>query len=214
MPDKREVIDSRDRSASPVFVDVTGRRRRRMRRFGYAAAALCGGYSIMIGISLAGGPVSPQTLLPKVGGGGQTKVAPSAKHRPPADDGPGALPPLRPSRPVRTPAAPPAPRPSGSTPSGAVPSPPAPDERRTGPQAPSGTPAATPSRTAGSTPASPPADSASPSASPPATGEPAAVDERRDTTGAGSTGAEPQAAAATPLAAESAPTASAAGAEE
>src|SRR5690606_40914573 len=68
-------------------LDATGRRRRRLRRLGYAAAALCGGYSIMIGISLAGGPVNPQTLLPSVGGGGDTNVVPSPKHRPPSDDG-------------------------------------------------------------------------------------------------------------------------------
>lgn len=211
MPDKREVIDSGDRSASPVFVDVTGRRRRRMRRLGYAAAALCGGYSIMIGISLVGGPVTPQTLLPKVGGGGETKVAPSSKHRPSADDGPGALAPLRPSWPVRTHAAPPAlPRPSESAPSGAVPLPPAPaDERRTGPQVPVGTPAATPSQPAATPPATPPTGPVSPSASPSATGEPPAAGERRD-----NTGAEPQAAATAPLVVESDPTAPAAGAQE
>ncbi|GAA0566467.1 hypothetical protein [Actinomadura livida] len=211
MPDKQEVIDSRDRSASPVFVDVTGRRRRRLRRLGYAAAALCGGYSIMIGISLVGGPVTPQTLLPRVGGGDETKVVPTSKHRPPADDGPAALPPPRPSWPVRgTPgSAPPLPRVSGSAPSGAVPSPPASDERRTGPRA----PAVTPSRPGGTPPAAPPADPASPSESPPETGEPAAVDERRADVGAESTGAEPQAAAATPLTVESDPTAPAAGAQ-
>ncbi|MEU8343395.1 hypothetical protein SAMN05443665_106126 [Actinomadura meyerae] len=222
MPDKREVIDSRDRSASPVFVDVTGRRRRRLRRAGYAAAALCGGYSIMIGISLAGGPVSPQTLLPKVGGG-ETKVAPSPKHRPPAEDGPAALPPLRPSlpgpsRPARTPGpAPAAPRASGSVPSapsGAVPSPPPPDERRARPQGPTGTPATTPSQPGGDPPAARPAAPESPPESPPENGEPAAADERRDNTGAGQTGAEPQAAAATPQIAESEPTAPAAGARE
>ncbi|SFO53723.1 hypothetical protein SAMN04489713_10731 [Actinomadura madurae] len=209
MPDKQEMIDSRDRSASPVFVDVTGRRRRRLRRLGYAAAAVCGGYSIMIGISLMGGPVSPQTLLPKMVGGGETKVTPSSKHRPPPDDGPGALPPPRPSWPARTPGAPPtAPRASGSTPSGAVPSPSKPDGRRTGPQAPTSSPATPPSRSGGTPPATPPTDSPSPPASPPETGDPAGVDERRDTVEA-----EPQAAAATPSVAGSDPTAPAAGAQ-
>lgn len=214
MSDTREVIDSQDRSALPVFVDATGRRRRRLRRLGYAAAALCGGYSIMIGISLAGGPVNPQTLLPNVGGGGDTKVVPSPKHRPPSDDGPAALPHPRPSGPVQAPVVAPVPRASGSAPSGAAPSPPASDERRTGQNPPAGTPVTTPSRPGGGPPATPPTDSASPSTSPPEAGEPAAPDERRGDVGAESTGAgEPQAAAATPLGTESDPTAPAAGAQ-
>src|SRR5690606_18128609 len=124
MSDTREVIDSQDRSALPVFVDATGRRRRRLRRLGYAAAALCGGYSLMIGISLAGGPHNPETPLRSVGGGDDADDVPSPKHRPPPDDGPAALPRPRPSGPVQAPVVAPVPRASVSPPSGAAPSPP------------------------------------------------------------------------------------------
>src|SRR5690606_35067918 len=153
MSDTREVIDSQDRSALPVFVDATGRRRRRLRRLGYAAAALCGRYSIMLRISLAGGPVNPQTLLPNVGGGGDATGVPSPKARPPPDAGPPAPPRPRRSGPVQAPVVVPVPRASGSAPPGAAPAPPASDERRTGQKPPAGTPVTTPSRPGGGPPA-------------------------------------------------------------
>jgi hypothetical protein len=62
-----EVLDSSGPEPEPVFVDTTGRRRRRLRWAGYATGTACAGYSIMLAISLMGGPVSPRTLLPLPG---------------------------------------------------------------------------------------------------------------------------------------------------
>jgi len=224
MSDQREVIDSRDRHSAPIFVDVTGRRRRRMRRLGYAAAALCGGYAIMIALSLAGGPVSPQTLLPKViGEDGETKVVPGKKHgTPTSDDGPVGLPlprPLpRPSSPFRLPAAPApsGPAASGGAPSGAVPSSPAPGERRSPPQNPAEAPPAAPGGPGGAPPEAPPTSPETTPASPPAAEEPAVNEGERSTGGGGDAaiGAEPQGTAATPLATEGGPSATGAGDRE
>ncbi|MFA1537977.1 hypothetical protein [Actinomadura monticuli] len=224
MSDQREVIDSRDRHSAPIFVDVTGRRRRRMRRLGYAAAALCGSYAITIALSLAGGPVSPRTLLPKViGGDGETKVVPSEKHRPPTiDDGPVGLPlprPLpRPTAPFRLPAAPApsGPAASGSAPSGAVPSSPAPGERRSRPRNPAEAPPATPGGPGAAPPEAPPTTPETTPASPPAAEEPAANDGERSTGGGSDAaiGAEPQGTAAAPLTTESGPSAAGAGDRE
>ena len=201
MPDARDVIDSKSVPSSPVFVDVTGRRRKRLRRLGYAAAALCAGYSIMIAISLVGGPVSPQTLLPEVvTGDGDTKAVPSAEHRTPGTGvGRGAFPPAlpRPSGPGRTPTAPGTAGASGSpssevAPPGAAPSSPAPGNRRVRPR-PGGEPTAAPGD---ATPA-PATGSASPDTSPPAPDGP--VGEEEPATGDEADGAAPQGAAATPL---------------
>jgi hypothetical protein len=49
---------------APVFVDSTGRRRRLLRRFSYAFGAFCMVYGGLISLSLAGGPVSPNAVLP------------------------------------------------------------------------------------------------------------------------------------------------------
>jgi hypothetical protein len=51
-------------TASPVFVDSTGRRRRLLRRASYAFGALCMLYGGLVSVSLAGGPVSPSAVLP------------------------------------------------------------------------------------------------------------------------------------------------------
>jgi hypothetical protein len=51
-------------SASPVFVDSTGRRRRLLRRVSYAFGAFCMLYGGLVSVSLAGGPVSPHAVLP------------------------------------------------------------------------------------------------------------------------------------------------------
>jgi hypothetical protein len=48
----------------PVFVDVTGRRRRRLRRTAYVLAALALVYTVLVGISFTGVTVSPDTLVP------------------------------------------------------------------------------------------------------------------------------------------------------
>ncbi|MFI5840769.1 hypothetical protein ACIA8K_13780 [Catenuloplanes sp. NPDC051500] len=59
-----EALPINSPSAGPVFVDATGRRRKRVRRLAYAVGALCMVYTGMVGVSLAGGPVSPHALLP------------------------------------------------------------------------------------------------------------------------------------------------------
>ncbi|WP_175441457.1 hypothetical protein [Micromonospora humi] len=50
----------------PVFVDSTGRRRRRLRRLAYCAGAAGVLYTGLVGISFAGGPVTPDTVIPFV----------------------------------------------------------------------------------------------------------------------------------------------------
>ncbi len=52
---------------SPVFVDGTGRRRRRIAAAGYVAAAVCATYVGAVGISVAAGPISPLSDLPLAG---------------------------------------------------------------------------------------------------------------------------------------------------
>ncbi|MFD2767981.1 hypothetical protein [Micromonospora eburnea] len=48
----------------PVFVDPSGRRRRWLRRLAYGFGALGVGYTVMVGVSFAGGPARPETILP------------------------------------------------------------------------------------------------------------------------------------------------------
>lgn len=52
---------------SPVFVDSTGRRKRRFRTAGYLAGGLGMAYAAMLGLSFVGGPIGPGTLLPVPG---------------------------------------------------------------------------------------------------------------------------------------------------
>ncbi|MDT5035856.1 MAG: hypothetical protein QOE03_1041 [Micromonosporaceae bacterium] len=55
----------------PVFVDPTGRRRRRIRVACYAGATICVGYLALVAVSMAGGAAGPRALLPfaMLGGG-------------------------------------------------------------------------------------------------------------------------------------------------
>ncbi|MGW4462987.1 hypothetical protein [Micromonospora sp. NPDC004704] len=48
----------------PVFVDATGRRRRFVRYVAYGVGALALTYTALVGVSLAGGPVNPGSVLP------------------------------------------------------------------------------------------------------------------------------------------------------
>ncbi|WP_329108727.1 hypothetical protein OG792_08785 [Micromonospora sp. NBC_01699] len=48
----------------PVFVDATGRRRRFVRYLAYGIGLLGLTYTALVGISLAGGPVNPNSVLP------------------------------------------------------------------------------------------------------------------------------------------------------
>lgn len=50
----------------PVFVDPSGRRRRRVRRLAYGVGLVGLAYTVMVGVSFAGGPVSPETVVPFV----------------------------------------------------------------------------------------------------------------------------------------------------
>ena len=49
-----------------VFVDATGRRRRMLRRASYGFAAVCVAYGGLVGVSLAGGPVSTSGAISRV----------------------------------------------------------------------------------------------------------------------------------------------------
>jgi hypothetical protein len=49
---------------TPVFVDSTGRRRKVLRRLAYAFGGVCVAYGGLIGVSMAGGPVSSSAILP------------------------------------------------------------------------------------------------------------------------------------------------------
>ena len=50
--------------SAPVFVDSTGRRGRRIRFAFYGIGGLSLTYAGMVAMSLAGGPLNPETLLP------------------------------------------------------------------------------------------------------------------------------------------------------
>ncbi|SCL39368.1 hypothetical protein GA0074692_5339 [Micromonospora pallida] len=50
----------------PVFVDPSGRRRRWLRRLAYGFGVLGVGYTLMVGVSFAGGPARPETIVPFV----------------------------------------------------------------------------------------------------------------------------------------------------
>jgi hypothetical protein len=60
-PDTEEIVVAHP---SPVFVDSTGRRRRMLRKVAYGFGALCMVYGGLISVSLAGGPVSSNAVLP------------------------------------------------------------------------------------------------------------------------------------------------------
>jgi hypothetical protein len=50
--------------AAPVFVDITGRRRRWIRRGAIGGVTLVTAYGIVVALSFLGGPVPPNSLLP------------------------------------------------------------------------------------------------------------------------------------------------------
>lgn len=52
---------------SAVFVDSSGRRRRRFRMLGFIAGGVGVAYGVMLGLSFVGGPISPHALLPVPG---------------------------------------------------------------------------------------------------------------------------------------------------
>lgn len=78
----RQATDAATRPvASPVFVDATGRRRRRIRRAAFGLGIAAGSYCAVVVVSLLGGPVPPNVLLPLPGvhnGPASAKTATSA----------------------------------------------------------------------------------------------------------------------------------------
>ncbi|WP_298798147.1 hypothetical protein [Pseudonocardia sp. 73-21] len=53
-----------DVATSPVFVDGTRRRSRRVRRLAYVATSACAVYMVVVGASLAAGQRTPMLELP------------------------------------------------------------------------------------------------------------------------------------------------------
>ncbi|MBW8486600.1 hypothetical protein [Actinomadura parmotrematis] len=149
-----EVLDSSTADPAPVFVDATGRRRRRLRLAGAVLGLACCGYAAMLGVSLAGGPVSPRVLLPLPGVPEKAAVGEAGPkgHR------------VAPSRP----AAPPPARPAGAVPPAPAGRAPAPSTASAAPAARRAAPSssAAPKPPPAATPPPPAAPSASPSASP------------------------------------------------
>lgn len=79
------VLRRGDEQTSPVFVDSSGRRKRRLRRFAYAICAAAVLLVIVLWLSQAGGPVRPKPLDPcatsqagPAGGGSPTAPAGAA----------------------------------------------------------------------------------------------------------------------------------------
>ena len=67
-------------SSSPVFVDSSGRRRKTWRRLTIAVVAALCGYTGLLAVGFAGGPIPPAALLPIPGvpGNGPATTAPPA----------------------------------------------------------------------------------------------------------------------------------------
>jgi hypothetical protein len=82
-PENRE---HRTEAASPVFVDVSGRRRRSVRHAGYLVACVCIAYIALIGLSLSDTTVGPLKSVPAAQVQGTT---PAPDLPPLADPGPG-----------------------------------------------------------------------------------------------------------------------------
>jgi hypothetical protein len=162
---------------APVFVDRSGKRRRRIRLASFAVGGVGLSYVALIGVSLLGGPISPQTLLPDpvVARVPQLllprKVPKSPAANPPAPrttaPGPGARNPaaVGPTpRPTAPPPAPPAVAPAPppvslspppkSAPPASVPPKSVPPKKSAPPEAPPASPTAAPPTTA---PVAPPA---------------------------------------------------------
>ncbi|MGN9911910.1 hypothetical protein ACTMTJ_30665 [Phytohabitans sp. LJ34] len=55
---------TRPEGSTPVFVDASGRRRRRVRRIAYAVGAACLTYTCLVGASVIGQPARPGALAP------------------------------------------------------------------------------------------------------------------------------------------------------
>ena len=77
-------------TASPVFVDSSGRRRKTWRRLTIAVVAALCGYACLLGIGFAGGPIPPAALLPipgVPGNGPASSASPSSNAAAPSSAG-------------------------------------------------------------------------------------------------------------------------------
>jgi hypothetical protein len=63
-PDLYAPLVIRPEDSTPVFVDATGRRRRRVRRIAYAVGVACLTYTGLVGASVIGHPARPDALAP------------------------------------------------------------------------------------------------------------------------------------------------------
>jgi hypothetical protein len=73
-------------ASGPIFVDASGRRRKLARRASLAAVAVLAGYTGLLAVSFAGGPIPPKELLPVPG-------IPAGRQQAPASSAPaGAAP--------------------------------------------------------------------------------------------------------------------------
>lgn len=63
-PNPYAPLVTRPEGSTPVFVDATGRRRRRVRRIAYAVGAACLTYTGLVGASVIGHPARPGALTP------------------------------------------------------------------------------------------------------------------------------------------------------
>jgi hypothetical protein len=80
---------------SPVFVDSTGRRSRLLRRFAYGFVVVCMVYGGLVSVSLAGGPVSTNAILPLIpdsAGSGADNLAKPSPIPEPSTKSPAATP--------------------------------------------------------------------------------------------------------------------------
>ncbi|MGW0502689.1 hypothetical protein [Micromonospora sp. NPDC003241] len=148
---------------SPVFVDPSGRRRRWFRRTAYALGLAGVAYTMMVGISFAGGPVRPDSIIPFVEPA-ETWEAPPVSPTPspsrstsPAPS-PTQVTPQRPVPPSGTPG-------TGATSASPTPSPSRTTASPTSPR-PSGTPTASPSRSTPPSSTPPPPSSPTPTTTP------------------------------------------------
>jgi len=104
-----EILEKDDRREAgrtrPVFLDTSGRRRRWLRVAGFGVAGACGMYTAVVAVSLMGGPVSPDSVLPLPEHGTAAKRADPAPTRS-APTAPGTAPTrgLRRPRPTASPA--------------------------------------------------------------------------------------------------------------
>jgi hypothetical protein len=62
----RKAVEAAAEANAPVFVDATGRRRRRVRLVCGVIGLVAVSYTVVVGLSLLGVPISPQGLLPTV----------------------------------------------------------------------------------------------------------------------------------------------------